>query len=331
MRSREPMTSLQAVQPAAVHCTLYHRNPGFIEIAEAELRTLGGGFAPESGIWLSDVPIAWATCGYAKAAGRQLAAAKTLEGLESDIRALNLSVATFNVETVSLPRRRSGSTDAKVRISDCIDGDVSMDEPQVRFLLVISPLGYRLLLRSDTAPNAASWLEASHKPHNSMVGTPVRMAQALLNLTMRSGDTMLDPFCGSGTFPLLAAWAGHQAFGSDISSASVDRARENVGHFGLEATLTCEDARTTQQVAHCIVSNLPYGVYCHLQPGAMREILGNLGRLSPRLTFVTSERIDDLLDEAGYEILQRILVEPNRFRRLVYVTRGPLAETSPAT
>src|SRR4051794_33140435 len=109
---------IPAASAAPVYCTLYHRTPGLTEIAEAELRALGGGHSPEPGIWLSSVPIRWATCGYAKAGGTQLAAAATLEALEAEVRTLRLAPTSFTIETLCLPQRRKGSTAAKVRVSD---------------------------------------------------------------------------------------------------------------------------------------------------------------------------------------------------------------------
>jgi SAM-dependent methyltransferase len=312
-----------AVGPTSIYCTLYHRDPGFAALAEAELRALGGGHAAEPGIWISPTPIRWASCGYGSVGGRQLACAATLDALEDELRALRLAAPRFSVETRRLPRRCQGSTAAKIRVADCIDGAVSVDDPQLRLLLIVSPLGYRVLVDTDADPGEADWLGAGHKPHNYLVALPVRIAKAMLNLTARPGDSVLDPFCGTGTIPLLAAWAGHPSFGSDISPACVGRAGANLVHFGRAATLVCADARTAVQTADCIVSNLPYGVYCHLAPEAMRAVLRNLARLAPRVTLVTSERIEDALHAEGYQIEQVIPVESERFERLVYVTRAP--------
>jgi predicted RNA methylase len=314
-----------ATGPASIYCTLYHRDAGFTELAEAELRALGGGYSPEPGIWLSAVPIRWATCGYTCVGGRQLAFAATLDALEEEVLALRLVAPRFSIATRRVPRRREGSTAAKTRVGDCIDGAVSVDDPQLRLLLVVSSLGYRVLVHTDANPGDADWLGARHKPHNYVGALPVRIAKAMLNLTVRPGDTVLDPFCGTGTIPLLAAWAGHRAYGSDISAACVARAGENLTHFGREATLVCADARVAQQTADCIVSNLPYGVYCHLAPEALPAVLRNLARLSPRVTLATSERIDDDLRAEGYEIVRVIPVESERFERFVYVTRAPPA------
>lgn len=306
-----------------MYCTLYHRNPGFTGLAEAELQELGGGYTHEPGVRISTTPIRWAACGYGRQGGRQLAFGTTLDVLEEELRALQLVAPRFNIETLRIPRRRKGSTAAKIRVADCIDGDVSVNESQLRLLLIVSSRGYRVLVDTDADAHDADWLAVNHKPHSSMVGLPVRIAKAMLNLTVRPGDTVLDPFCGTGTIPLLAALAGHRTFGSDISAACIERAAENFAHFGCEATLVCADARTTKQTADCIVSNLPYGVYCHLATEAMQAVLRNLGKLAPRITLVTSERIEEGLRAEGYEIVQVIPVESERFERFVYVTRGP--------
>lgn len=311
--------------PGAVYCTLYQRDRAFTALAEAELRALGGGYTPEPGIWLSTVPIRWAACGYARAGGRQLAAAATLDALEAALRALRLAAPRFDIEVRRVPRKVKGSTAAKARVGECIAGDVSVADPLLRLLLIASPAGYRVLVDTGAAPREAGWLEARHKPHNYLVALPVRIAKAMLNLTARSGDAVLDPFCGTGTIPLLAALAGHRAYGSDISAACVERAAANLAWFGCAATLACADARAVQQTADCIVTNLPYGEYCHLAPETLRAILRNLARLAPSITLATSERIEEDLRAVGYRIDQVIPVESDRFERLVYVTRAPAA------
>jgi SAM-dependent methyltransferase len=252
-----------------------------------------------------------------------LAFAATLEGLEESVRALDLAAPTFSVGIRCVPRAQKGSMAAKACLGQCIRGLVAYDDAELRLLLVVSSGGYRLLLVSPAGPDEAAWLGAMHKPHNYVVSLPVRIAQAVLNVTLRAGDTVLDAFCGTGTLPLLAAWAGHRAYGSDISAASVTRAAANLAHFGREATLLCVDALEATQRADCVVSNLPYGIYCHLAPETLRGILRNLGRLAPRVTLVAADPIEDALLAEGYTIDQVIRVEPHRFERLIYVTRSP--------
>ncbi len=315
---------IPAAGPSSVYCTIYHREAGFVALAEAELRALGGGAAAEPGIWISREPIAWARCGYGRAGGRQLAFAPTLEALAEQLLSLGLVAPRFRITSRGIPKSVHGSTAAKARVADCITGDVSVDNPQLCLLVIVSAFGYRVLVDAGAEPGDADWLGVSHKPHNYLVALPARIAKAMINLTVHAGDSVYDPCCGTGTIPLLAAWAGHRAYGSDISAACVRHAGENAAHFGRDVTLTCVDARESQQTSDCIVSNLPYGVYSHFAPQARREILRRLGRLAPRVTLVTSERIEDDLREEGYEVTAVIAVESERFERLVYVTRAPV-------
>jgi predicted RNA methylase len=311
------------VGPDTVYCTLYQRDPGFFALAEAELSALVGGHAAELGVWLSSTPVRWATCGYAKAGGRQLAYGRTLDDLRDALAPLGIVAPRFSIATRRLPRRFKGASAAKTLIGDCIEGDVVLEDPELRLLLVVSAEGYRVLIDEDATPGEADWLRGSHKPHNYLVAIPVRIAKAMLNITARPGDSVLDPFCGSGTIPLLAAWAGHTAYGSDIGATCVARATENVAHFGQTVTFACSDARDTEQDADCIVSNLPYGVYCHLERDALAGVLANLARRAARVTLVTSEHIEDALVAHGYTVERVIPVESLRFERFVYVTRSP--------
>lgn len=302
----------------SVYCTLFRRNPGFEELAEAELQTVAPGHSPEEGIWISSNPVLWAETAFGTDGGRQLAAAATLDELRAQLMALNLRAENVAIALRRIPRKAKGAREAKKAIADCIDADVDYDNADLRLLLIRTHHGYRVVLPADGGDG--SWIEANNRPHNYLVALPVRMAKAMLNLTVRPDDTVLDPFCGSGTIPLLAAWAGHTAYGSDISSQSVQNAGENVAHFGRHATLAVADARTTRQAADSIVSNLPYGLYSHLPEGALEVVFANLKTLASRATFVSSERLDDALLEAGYTIRRRLSVEPTRFERFIYVT-----------
>lgn len=302
-----------------VYCTLYRRTPGFVALAEAELGTLAGGLAAEEGVWLSSGPIPWGQTGYATGGGRQLAAARDLDSLRDQLLARNIVAPRIRIEERRIPRRIKGVHAAKVVIANCIDGGMDYDDPQLRLILVISDNGYRVLVEEDGGDR--DWLGSAHKPYNFAVALPVRMAKAALNLTVCAGDTVLDPFCGSGTLVLLAAWAGHTAFGSDISAKGLTRAARNIAHFGQSVTLTVAKAQATDQRADCIVANLPYGLYCHLGPGALDDVLANLRRLAPRVTLISSGRLDEPLRAHGYVLSRVLKAGTPRFERYIHVTR----------
>ena len=315
--------------PSSVYCTLFNRDEAFSELAEAELRSLSGGEIVEPGVLLSAAPVPWAQTAFGLAGGRQLAAGGTLDEVCEQLRAQGLAAPTFGFHVRRIPATLRGAQVAKRRIADAIGGDVDYANPQLQLVLVMSARGYRVLLEGD--PGDGSWLAVAKKPHNLLIALPVRLARAALHLSVRPGESVFDPFCGSGTVPLVAAFGGHPASGSDISRKWVAKAKENADHFGQRVTLSACDARTTEQRADCIITNPPYGTYCHLGEGAMSAVLTNLKRLAPRLTLISTEPLADVLQAHGFEVLQIVSTERERFERFIYVTRVAHDQRSLAT
>jgi tRNA (guanine10-N2)-dimethyltransferase len=72
------------------------------------------------------------------------------------------------------------------------------------------------------------------RPFFSPVSLHPRYARALVNLTrVRRGQTLLDPFCGTGGILLEASLVGAKALGSDISPEMIAGCAENLRHFDV--------------------------------------------------------------------------------------------------
>ena len=72
------------------------------------------------------------------------------------------------------------------------------------------------------------------RPYFSPVSLHPRYARALVNLTrVRRGQTLLDPFCGTGGILLEASLVGAKALGSDISPEMIEGCAENLRHFDV--------------------------------------------------------------------------------------------------
>ena len=93
-------------------------------------------------------------------------------------------------------------------------------------LLVQPPSGYRLLDFSDVnAPRLTHYLfRFPAKFHPPVV-------HSLIREYMASGQTLLDPFCGSGTLLLAATVEGLRAIGSDVDPVAVFVARTKTHRF----------------------------------------------------------------------------------------------------
>lgn len=89
------------------------------------------------------------------------------------------------------------------------------------------------------------------------------VAAALVRLSeIAPGQSLLDPFCGSGTILAEAALMGAAAQGGDLDAAAVEYARANLREAGLNVPAQRWDARTlplADSSIDRIASNLPWG------------------------------------------------------------------------
>ena len=86
-----------------------------------------------------------------------------------------------------------------------------------------------------------------------------RMARTLINLTCaRAGDSLLDPFCGTGGILIEAEMLGIRTLGSDFDPMMIDGSRRNVTSSDLllaDATCLPFDNKSLDAV----VTDFPYG------------------------------------------------------------------------
>ncbi|MFB3889329.1 MAG: DNA methyltransferase [Candidatus Bathyarchaeia archaeon] len=96
--------------------------------------------------------------------------------------------------------------------------------------------------------------------HPSAMNT--KMARCMVNLAhAKTGSTVLDPFCGTGTTILEASLMGCKALGLDVQRRMVVGTNRNLKHFGQTAEgLVVADARKPPLTkVDCVVTDPPYG------------------------------------------------------------------------
>lgn len=90
-----------------------------------------------------------------------------------------------------------------------------------------------------------------------------RIARALVNLAgVKKGDTILDPFCGTGGILIEAGLAGMNVRGSDINEEMVNGCKRNLEHYGVKGGIKQTDAMDIGNEFNnidAIVTDLPYG------------------------------------------------------------------------
>lgn len=87
-----------------------------------------------------------------------------------------------------------------------------------------------------------------------------KLARAIVNLSkIKKGQTLLDPFCGTGGILIEAGLMGCKLKGNDINKKMLERTKINLNSFRLKVELTQKDALQLKTKVDAIVTDLPYG------------------------------------------------------------------------
>jgi len=151
------------------------------------------------------------------------------------------------------------------------------------------------------------------KPHLRPFFSPgvimPKLARVLVNLSaVKSGEILLDPFCGTGGILIEAGMVGATPIGMDIQAKMVRGASENLLFYHLEGHLITADATDIPMRANsvdAVVTDMPYGRVSLLSGGINAE---------SRASFM-----ERLYEEAIGEV-DRVL---KRGRRAVIVFNSP--------
>jgi len=140
--------------------------------------------------------------------------------------------------------------------------DLKSAEIQVRVLLSDRLLFYLEDVRIDKEQFEGRHVRS--RPFFSPISLHPRYARALVNLTrVKRGQTLLDPFCGTGGILLEAAAMGVRVLGSDISKEMIEGCRENMDHFGIhwDRLEVADIGAVTDVFGHvdAIATDPPYG------------------------------------------------------------------------
>jgi len=93
---------------------------------------------------------------------------------------------------------------------------------------------------------------------------PAKMARCMVNLAQpKTGDLVLDPFCGTGSFLIEAGLIGCRLMGLDVMRSMVEGSLRNLSLHGLEpAGMIVADARhmpLAEASVDCVATDPPYG------------------------------------------------------------------------
>ena len=140
---------------------------------------------------------------------------------------------------------------------------VNLKKPDKTFfgVLTSNSLVFGIKL-TEITPKTYSERRPRKKPFFHPSAMPSKLARCMVNLARaKAGEMVLDPFCGTGSVMVEAAFVGCQVLGFDVQRRMTDGTRKNLKHFGIEPEgLVIADSRKLPltRIDH-LVTDPPYG------------------------------------------------------------------------
>ena len=114
------------------------------------------------------------------------------------------------------------------------------------------------------------------KPFFHPSAMPSKLARCMVNLARaKSGELVLDSFCGTGSVMVEAAFVGCRVLGFDVQRRMAEGTRRNLKHFGVEAEgLVIADSRKLPltRIDH-VVTDPPYGKSATTMKSTTKQIV----------------------------------------------------------
>lgn len=163
----------------------------------------------------------------------------------------------------------------------------------------------------DYAKSEPVWFQHKKKPHEYSTALNTRLARAVANIAIpiTPGIKAIDPCCGIGTVLVEALSMGIDIVGSDRNPLIINGIRENIEHFGLEGEVNLADIREITEHYDVAIIDLPYNLCSVISDEEQLEMLQSARRFADKLVVVTVEPIDEVLEAAGFTIMDRAVAK----------------------
>ena len=167
------------------------------------------------------------------------------------------------------------------------DASVNLRNPDYELTLVRGEEEYLALTAPGDMRQGWSLRRPRVRPYFHPVATFPKLARALVNLSRcTEGQVFLDPFCGTGSFPLEAAVVGAEVVALDRAQGMVRGTLSNMNHFGQRwlGVVRAESMLPPLTMVDAIATDVPYGrASSTMGTGRERVLNGALESLPPIL------------------------------------------------
>jgi len=216
----------------------------------------------------------------------------------SGLSSIHLQTGTFAIKAKRFKGMMKDVDSQKMirNVGDVLskNNDVDLRDPDIRVKMQLCDKVHIFIEEKDIDRNILEKRKVGERPFFSPISLHPRFARALINLTgARRGETILDPFCGTGGIVIEAAEMGMKAIASDFDEEMVMGCRENMMFYDLKLhdheVIDIKDIPERFTEIDVVVTDPPYGrstktggeIVTEIHENAMRSIpkvLKNNGR-----------------------------------------------------
>jgi tRNA (guanine10-N2)-dimethyltransferase len=142
------------------------------------------------------------------------------------------------------------------------EAKVNLRNPDYELTLVRGEEDYLALTAPGVMRQSWSLRRPRVRPYFHPVATFPKLARALVNLSRcTEGQIFLDPFCGTGSFPLEAAFVGARVVAFDKAQRMVRGSLANMKHFGQQwlGVVRAESLLPPLTMVDAVATDVPYG------------------------------------------------------------------------
>jgi tRNA (guanine10-N2)-dimethyltransferase len=203
------------------------------------------------------------TCKTQESAVNQAASTADFRSLLNDdesfaVRIKRVKEYSTKSDTMNLERKLG-----KHILQNASAAKVNLEKPDKTFFGVLTSgkLVFGLKL-AEITPKTFSERRPRKKPFFHPSAMPSKLARCMVNLArVKAGELVLDPFCGTGSVMVEAAFVGCRVLGLDVQRRMIVGCRKNLRHFSVESEgLVMADSRRLPltSIDH-VVTDPPYG------------------------------------------------------------------------
>jgi tRNA (guanine10-N2)-dimethyltransferase len=183
-------------------------------------------------------------------------AEQKLPGKTFRVRACRLDEKHLPENGTALARHIGGLLSPKYR--------VDLENPDFELRILMASKLHVGILAGEINRSSLEARKPENRPFKHPITLHPKLARALVNLTrVKKGETILDPFCGTGGILLEAGLVGCNPIGGDIDPRMIDGTVQNLKHYGIEnfdmRKMDVSDWPSEISQVDAIATDPPYG------------------------------------------------------------------------